>query len=300
MFYFQEVFSLIGNRNSAEISFQGANAPEPTGAEYQGAERYLRRSFLVRKVCNFLYQEKEKGFFFPGEHHPMLELTYVGKGSLHSVADGQELLLSQGELTVYGPGQWHTQYSDMDVSPSFVTITFDLAGDGWEALLNRKFSLSPQALDLMRQLLRERESAAPYSGDMVLSLLNLLLLTLLRQAKTAQEKPQAASSENEVILRAQQYIFTHIEQRLTVPVVAQAAKVSPSYLTALFHKHLQISPGEYIRRMKLQVSKERIREGNRNFTEIAASLQYSSVHHFSRQFKDKFGISPSEYAKSVR
>ena len=31
-----------------------------------------------------------------------------------------------------------------------------------------------------------------------------------------------------------------------------------------------------------------------------AALQYSTVHHFSRQFKDKFGITPTEYAKSVR
>ena len=43
-----------------------------------------------------------------------------------------------------------------------------------------------------------------------------------------------------------------------------------------------------------------IREGNLNFTEIAAALQYSTVHHFSRQFKEKFGITPTEYAKSVR
>ena len=82
--------------------------------------------------------------------------------------------------------------------------------------------------------------------------------------------------------------------------VAKNAKVSPSYLTALFQKHLQISPGEYIRRIKLQESKQMIREGSMNFTEISEALQYSTVHHFSRQFKEKFGITPTEYAKSVR
>jgi AraC-like DNA-binding protein len=43
-----------------------------------------------------------------------------------------------------------------------------------------------------------------------------------------------------------------------------------------------------------------IREDDLNFTEIAAALHYSTVHHFSRQFKEKFGITPSEYAKSVK
>ena len=85
-----------------------------------------------------------------------------------------------------------------------------------------------------------------------------------------------------------------------MPLVARHVDVSPSYLTALFRKNLQISPGAYVRRIKLQESKKMIREDNLNFTEIAAALQYSTVHHFSRQFKDKFGITPTEYAKSVR
>ena len=49
-----------------------------------------------------------------------------------------------------------------------------------------------------------------------------------------------------------------------------------------------------------QERKQMIRENNLNFTEIAAALQYSTVHHFSRQFKEKFGITPTEYARSVR
>ena len=43
-----------------------------------------------------------------------------------------------------------------------------------------------------------------------------------------------------------------------------------------------------------------IREGKLNFTQIAETLEYSTVHHFSRQFKEKFGITPTEYAHSIR
>ena len=142
-----------------------------------------------------------------------------------------------------------------------------------------------------------------YATDMLLSLLQVLLLTLLREADTPVDKPQlthSVNAENAIIRQAQQYITSHVREKLSVPVVAKNAQVSASYLTALFHKHLQISPGEYIRRIKLQESKQMIREGNMNFTEISEALQYSTVHHFSRQFKEKFGITPTEYAKSVR
>ena len=264
----------------------------------------LEQKLRVEGIYTFFYHEKEQGFLFAGESHPMLELTYVDQGSLHSVADGVDLLLKQGDMVLYGPNQWHMQYADIGVAPRYITISFDASGLDMSQLMNRKFAAPQQAVKLIQQMLREQERMDAYSGDMILAQLAQLLMTLLRQADSpAEAKLQTSNaihSENEIIRRAQIYVSTHIREKLTVPLVARQVDVSPSYLTALFHKNLQISPGEYIRRIKLQESKQMIRENNLNFTEIAAELQYSTVHHFSRQFKEKFGITPTEYAKSVR
>ena len=220
------------------------------------------------------------------------------------MADGQDLLLKQGDLVIYGPGQWHMQYADIGVAPRFVTISFELHGMELAPLMNRKFTAPQSVVSLLQNMLREQERMDPFSNEIILSQLNLLLLLLLRETASPRggklQTSNAIHSENEIIRQAQQYISSHIREKLSVPLVARQVDVSPSYLTALFHKNLQISPGEYIRRIKLQESKQMIRENNLNFTEIAAALQYSTVHHFSRQFKDKFGITPTEYAKSVR
>lgn len=264
----------------------------------------MRHSLRVEYINTFFYQEKEPGFLFAGEAHPMLELTYVDQGSMHSVVDGKDLLLEQGDMVVYGANQWHMQYADIGVAPRFVTISFDIQGGDLTSLYNRKFKATPSAVTLLQRMLQEQETMDAFSSDMILAQMNLLLLTLLReQAKPRGVKLRTSNgmhNENAIIRQAQQYISTHIREKLSVPMVAQQVDVSPSYLTALFHKNLQISPGEYIRRIKLQESKQMIRENNLNFTEIAAELQYSTVHHFSRQFKEKFGITPTEYAKSVR
>ena len=269
-----------------------------------GDEFRLRRQIQVSSIYTFFYQEKEKGFTFPGEAHGPLELTYVDKGALHSVADGKDILLEQGDLVIYAPGQWHMQYADVDMSPSFITITFDLAGEYPQALVNRKFTIPQSAVPALQRMLRELDRMDDFSSDLVICMLQILLLELLREqispAGTKLRTTNAVNSENEIIRRAQQFISEHVREKLTVPLVARHVDVSPSYLTALFRKNLQISPGEYVRRIKLQESKQMIREDNMNFTEIAAALQYSTVHHFSRQFKDKFGITPTEYAKSVR
>ena len=37
-----------------------------------------------------------------------------------------------------------------------------------------------------------------------------------------------------------------------------------------------------------------------NFTQIADALGYTSIHYFSRQFKKITGMTPSEYASSIK
>ena len=297
------IFALTPFKGDATV-FVSARMDPAMEDKKISATLHIEHKLRVDALYTFFYHEKEQGFLFPGESHPMLELTYVDQGSLHSVADGQDLLLKQGDMVIYGPNQWHMQYADVDVAPRYVTLTFDLRDEAIQPLVNRKFTASRQVVALLRQMLREHEQLDEFSNDMIIAQLNMVLLELMRESAAPSnaklQTSNAIHSENEIIRKAQQYISSHIREKLSVPLVARQVDVSPSYLTALFHKNLQISPGEYIRRIKLQESKQMIRENDLNFTEIAAALQYSTVHHFSRQFKEKFGITPTEYAKSVR
>ena len=301
-------YTLNPFEGTAEVRYFAEQEPEVIGKtstdklwdDQLMADRKLR----VDRIHTFFYHEKEQGFLFSGEAHSILELTYVDQGSMHSVVEGQDMLMKQGDLVIYGPNQWHMQYADIGVAPRFVTITFDITDGDLSTLLNRKFAAPQHTVTLLQKMLQEQERMDEFSGSMIVSQLEMLLLLMLREEKAPRagrlQTSNAVHSENEIIRHAQQYISSHIREKLSVPLVARQVDVSPSYLTALFHKNLQISPGEYIRRTKLQESKQMIRENNLNFTEIAAELQYSTVHHFSRQFKEKFGITPTEYAKSVR
>ena len=296
-------FSLYAFLNKASVRLCAPSAPAALGSRSSLPALRIDRTLKIDGLYTLFYQEKEKGFFFAGESHPIGELTYVDQGSLHSVADGHDILLEQGDLILYAPNQWHMQYADIHVAPRFLTVTFDPGDFGLDELYGRKFQAPRHVIPLLKQILWEHDNPDPLSGDLILSCLSLVLLGLIRlPAVPAREVKSAHSitNENDIVQRAQQYISAHIDCRLSVPLVAQNTGVSPSYLTALFHRHLQISPGEYIRRIKLQQSKLMIREGNKNLTEIAQTLQYSTIHHFSRQFKDHFGITPSEYAKSIR
>ena len=308
-FYLDKPVSLYKNVQFFVTPFGGNNSLRVSG-KYQlqevlphSVDFRVQPRMKIPRMYTFFYQEREQGFVFPGESHDMYEITYVDKGTLHSVAEGQDHLLEPGDLILYAPGQWHMQYADIGVAPGYVTVSFDVEGLSLDGMSNRKFRSPQKALDCLRLMLREQEHPDDFSEDMILGLLRQLLLILLRLEHEPQapvRKPQGINNENEIVRRAQQFISNNVRSKLTVPLVAKNIDVSPSYLTSLFHKHLQLSPGEYIRRIKLQESKQMIREGNLNFSEIASALHYSTIHHFSRQFKGKFGITPTEYAKSVK
>ena len=290
-------FRLTGLGGRASVQMGGITMPVLINQRVNDRDFAVRPQVRVESLYTLFYQEKEPGFFFSGEAHPMAELLYVDDGRVHSVADGQELLLERGDLVLYSPEQWHMQYADEEEACKIVTIGFWARGIQWESLSDRRFRLGREAMQLLQRML---EAQTQNDTDRIFSLLTLLVLELRDMAAGAETDGQAVSGENTIIRKAQQYVQAHVMEKLTVPVVAAGVGVSASYLTALFHKHLAVSPGEYIRRIKLQQSKQMIREGRMNFTEISENLQYSTVHHFSRQFKQMFGITPTEYARGVR
>ena len=107
-------------------------------------------------------------------------------------------------------------------------------------------------------------------------------------------------SQNEFLARVQQYLEANIQRRLTLSDICRDNLVGRSYLQKVFREKTGGGAMEYFGNLKIQKAKEMIRQGSHNFTEIAALLGYNSIHYFSRHFKKVTGMTPSEYASSVK
>ena len=251
----------------------------------------LRPRLRVEQIDRVSREEKEPGFLFPGCAGQSYVLLYAIQGELHCGVGGQDIPLRPGELILFAPEMWYMYYAEKSTAPRFALISFDAQGIS-QGLCGIRLCF-PGCDEAAEEMLRLTQDDT--AGELLLHALAGFLLTAERKSGELSRQ-----GENPILRHAQQYIGAHVRDRLSVPLVARMVGVSPSYLTALFHRHLQISPGEYIRRSKLQESKRMIWEESMNFTEIAAALHYSTVHHFSRQFKQCFGMTPSEYAHSAR
>ncbi len=288
---------------SVRMSYPREKAPvelEPCG---NTENLKIRSRMHLGEIYTLFLQDAEKGFLFKGEKHSAYELTYVDRGQLHCVVEGVGYTLHQGQVMIFLPDQWHMQYTEKDESARFLTVSFDLRSEIQLPFGDRVFDLSSGEASYLKQLIQETEIGDNYSNDVIRSNLKLLLISILRDTSKRKKRlktPTALRNENSIVARALEYIASHVYDKLSVEIVAKETNVSASHLTALFRKQMGISPGDYIRRVKLEESKNLIREGQLNFTQISNSLCYSSIHHFSRQFKDHYGFSPSEYSKSIR
>ena len=95
------------------------------------------------------------------------------------------------------------------------------------------------------------------------------------------------------------YINENIYSTLNVEDLCEKFAISRSSLQSLFRNNIGLSPKEYISNLKLKKSKELIKESKYTISEISAILGFSSIHYFSRRFKQKFGMNPTDYADKI-
>lgn len=74
---------------------------------------------------------------------------------------------------------------------------------------------------------------------------------------------------------------------------------SYSYLSNLFSEYTYTSIENYIILQKIEYTKMLMNNENLTLTEIAYKLNYSSVAHLSKQFKNTTGITPSAFQRII-
>lgn len=91
------------------------------------------------------------------------------------------------------------------------------------------------------------------------------------------------------------YIYSHINSRITIEELAAYVGLSTSYLSRLFKKELGISVSEYILKRKVEKAQNLLRYSDSSIIDIANYLAFSSQSHFIQVFKNTVGLTPKKY-----
>ena len=132
--------------------------------------------------------------------------------------------------------------------------------------------------------------------------LECFLLGLLRRHSLSEQQLQlpVTKSSADIFKRVSDYMEDNLAARLTIEVICRDNMIGRTQLQNVFQKEVGMGVIEYFSKMKIDNAKHLIRIGSLNFTQISEQLGYASIHYFSRQFKKLIGMTPSEYASSVK
>jgi AraC family transcriptional regulator len=82
---------------------------------------------------------------------------------------------------------------------------------------------------------------------------------------------------------------------LRVAALAAAVNVHPVYLCRAFRAAYGTTPGEYLRRLRIEWAERTLAHSDRPLAAIAAEAGFSDQSHFTREFRRHTGLTPARF-----
>jgi AraC-like DNA-binding protein len=100
------------------------------------------------------------------------------------------------------------------------------------------------------------------------------------------------------VIAALRYMDLHLTEEMEIREVAAVCRVSVNTLERHFKEALGISPFAMLRKKRLIMSMEYLREGE-SVTEAALKSGFSDYSNYIQLFRRQFGLTPLQYKKTV-
>lgn len=280
-----------------ETRYTKVPLPEPYTFQLQPVR------FNVLEILDHYYVADSPAGCFNRAGHAYYELFYVQSGTLTITVDDSGSTLAAGDVIIYPPNPEQAKRLSKDSACNYLSVSFDMDFSEPQRLLGHVFYCTNDLRDALHKIIEACAMHSPHARTLMLCHLQetITRLTLLCHEFNDEHGPLNPNQGSQIDLLQQ--ILTYMDEKVTEPItieqICHKFFMSRTSLQALFKMYLHNSPKSYLINIKLQKSKELIREGQYTISEIADMLGFSSIHYFSRLFKKYFDLSPSEYAKEV-
>ena len=119
-------------------------------------------------------------------------------------------------------------------------------------------------------------------------------------AKSTSKEP-IHPKKHQILYPAIKYISeNYFDGNITNASLAEICGISTVYFRKTFESVYGISPIKYLHNFRIEKAKAILHSDYESIEQVARSVGYNSIYHFSKMFKQYTGKSPSEYAKASR
>ena len=237
-----------------------------------------------------------QGYKFTQTNITMSSFELVLEGWMTVVLDDTRLTVRPNEICLIPAGKT----KNLEVREYCRKIVFGICGQLHLPLLAMtglytkpilRLNNTERILAILRELhrfLKEKsESAAPRMEGLSMELV----------AEIARE---ASRTPEPLLADAFRFFEFHLSTPLKLSAVAEALHVTPNYLNRLFLKELGMPPKRYLIEQRMHLAYSLLSSTELTVQEISLKCGYRNQFAFSREFRQKYGRSPSEIRKEAK
>ncbi|MBQ4130856.1 MAG: helix-turn-helix domain-containing protein [Clostridia bacterium] len=259
-------------------------------------------------------------FLFQHHNHTCFEITVVDFGSGVYTTNKKSYTMSPGDIFVFSSNEYHCitdvgknglKLTNLHFEPrylwgnptdSFSEANMNISFSHSENFENRiDFKNAKEIYYYVEKIKNElKEQKSEYQLQ-VKSLLNLLLINLVRNFRYSDEENSINSLQFKNIQHILNYIDEHFTEKLSLNELAEKAGMSPNYFSSFFKKISGVTLWDYITNKKINLAVQLLRKNGSgmNILEIATLCGFNNTTHFNKMFRRITGMTPTEYKKNT-
>lgn len=93
------------------------------------------------------------------------------------------------------------------------------------------------------------------------------------------------------------YMREHFAQKITTVTLAKMENYSVTSFIKWFEREMGCTPSAFLRMLRIEKAKELLKQGQMSILDIALAVGYSNHAAFTRAFRKRMGISPTDYRR---
>jgi AraC-like DNA-binding protein len=114
-------------------------------------------------------------------------------------------------------------------------------------------------------------------------------------AEALAHQPPRRASHPPGLLKAEEFVHSHLQEHLTTREAAHALRLSEAYFCRRFHRLTGQTFHAYVAGARTEAAKAALRDTEQSISDVALAVGFQSISDFNRVFKAHAGMTPSQF-----
>lgn len=230
-------------------------------------------------------------------HHTCIEIHMIVNGAHTYEFDNKKITVNSGEMLLIPSLTKHSLTDYFENTEKF-SITFNSDNPDFNEILTSPTIIKypERILENLKFIHNEYNKRLRFSEQLVKNSVFEIIVNIFRLLGYTQKETIEASTEDNRLLLAKQFIKDNIELTPTITEIAKYCNLSTKQLTRLF-KSEETTAMKYIHSQKIKIIQRLLIENKLTLKEIAVKFNFNNEYYFNAYFKKYAGMPPGEYRR---